>query len=90
MVISTFYHFHNAKKMSDRWINEQIEQCIHEIKFGKLPVCLSAGDTTVIALEWATEYEIVVATSDGRSRLTFKKGEQLDYEPYERPMEFFL
>jgi len=80
-----FSHFHDGVKIGDFQINDFIRDCLQKITEGEPRWCISTGDTSVAAFKWTTEIEVLVATSDGRSRIRFPIGEPLEFEPYTRP-----
>jgi hypothetical protein len=83
--VRKFTHFNNGVLVGDYEINSMIRQVLDAINQGKKYWCCSTGDTSVAGFVWTTEVQVLVATSSGRSTLTFYQDQPFEFVPYERP-----
>ena len=76
--------------MDDWTINRWIKDCLEAIKSGKPHTSISSGDTSVIALKYDTEIQVIVANDNGKSTLWFSLSpgyeDELIFEDYVRPV----
>lgn len=85
-----FHHFNGGYQVEDSLINAWIREALDRVQTGQRFTCMSTGDTSVIAFDWDTEIQVIVANDAGRSTLCFSKypGEEdnvNDFTPYVRP-----
>lgn len=88
--MKSFYHFTGCYIMDDCTINQWIGECLEAIKKGEPHWSISSGDTSVIALKYDSEIQVIVANSNGKSTLRFSLSpgheDPIEFEAYVRPV----
>lgn len=88
--MKNFHHFAGGYVIDDWTINRWIKDSLEEIKSGKPHWSISSGDTSVIALKYDGEIQVIVANSNGKSSLRFSlcpgHEDELIFEEYVRPI----
>jgi hypothetical protein len=88
--MKSFHHFAGGYIMDDWTINRWIKDCLKAIKSGKPHWSISSGDTSVIALKYDTEIQVIVANDSGKSTMRFSLSpgyeDELVFEDYVRPV----
>jgi len=87
-----FYHYNDGVKIDDYRINRWLEEARSHLLEGQGKTTMSSGDTSVIGLEWPTEFEFFVCNSSGRSKIRFNKRDELEEMKnfkfnYKRPLD---
>ena len=86
----TFYHFTGGKPVDDWTINRWIKDCLEAIAVGEPHWSISSGDTSVIALKYDSEIQVIVANDNGKSTMRFSLSpgheDELVFEDYVRPI----
>ena len=68
----TFYHFGSGKKISDKNIQEMINEVVDNIKIANVGdfYGISSGDTMVVALKYEDDIDVIVAKDYWEDTLT--------------------
>jgi hypothetical protein len=87
--MKSFHHFRNGFQIDDWTINDWIRKCLKAVDEGASHWSMGSGDTSVIAMRYASEIQVVVANDNGKSTLRFSTSpgweDALEFESYVRP-----
>lgn len=85
-----FHHFVGGFVIDDWTINNWIKKTLDMVQCGSPHWSISSGDTSVIAMRYDSEIQVIVANSNGKSTLRFSTSpgweDPIEWEDYVRPV----